>query len=83
MLKDITLLVLSVLLLSVFFFASYFIFGGFVKTNDQNVLLLIGTAYGSVSTFAGSVVAYWFGSNKTSADKDKQITTMINNGAKP
>lgn len=68
--------ILSLVILLAFFFATYFIFADKITTNDTQALLLIGTAYGAVATNAGNVVSYWFGTSKSSADKDKQISTL-------
>lgn len=76
MMKEATLFLLSFTVVLSFFFASYFIFSGNIKTQDQNTLLLIGTAYGAVSSLAGQVCSYWFGTSKTSSDKDKVIASQ-------
>lgn len=78
MFKDIAVFILSLVILNAFFVATYFIFSGSVKTQDPQMLLLIGTAFGNVSTLAGGVVAYWFGTTKGSADKDRTTFEAVN-----
>jgi hypothetical protein len=68
--------ILSVIILMAFFLATYFIFADKITTTDTQALLLIGTAYGAVATNAGNVVSYWFGTSKSSADKDATIKTL-------
>jgi hypothetical protein len=46
---------------------------GGITTNDPNMLLLIGTVIGNIATMAGGVAAYWFGTSKSSSDKNKII----------
>lgn len=68
--------VLSLVILACFFFATYFILSDKITTNDTQALLLIGTAYGAVASAAGSVVSYWFGTSKSSSDKDATLQTL-------
>jgi flagellar basal body-associated protein FliL len=74
--KDFILFILSIIFLAAFSFASYFVFSGQIKTTDQNMLLLIGSAYGAIVSQAGNVITFWFGSSKGSADKDATISTI-------
>lgn len=74
--REILLFILSLIILLAFFYASYFIFSDKVNTNDQNLLLLIGSAYGSIVTITGTITTYWFGSTKSSGDKDKAISNL-------
>lgn len=67
---------LSLAILAGFFYLSFDIVTGQIKTNDANMLLLIGTVFGAASSYAGNVVNYHFGSSKTSSDKDKTISSM-------
>lgn len=76
MLDNVLKWVLSLVILSGFFYLGYIIVSGEIKTTDVNLLLLIGTVFGAASTYAGSVVSYHFGSTKASADKDKTISGM-------
>lgn len=81
--KEFTLLILSLLILAVFFCASYFVFSDRIQTQDTQALLLIGTAYGAVTSQAASIVSFWFGTSKTSADKDKTISDMQQSKTNP
>ena len=75
-LKDVMMFILSVIILMAFFFSTYFILTDKIATTDTQALLLIGTAYGAVATNAGNVVSYWFGTSKSSSDKDATIQTL-------
>ena len=81
-LKDLSILILSLVVLAAFFMATYYILSDRITTSDTQALLLIGTAYGAVATNAGAIVSYWFGTSKTSAEKDKQISDMTKTPAK-
>lgn len=69
-------MVLSVMLLAAYFIETYFIMSGAIRTTDPQNLLLIGSAAGSVQTLAGVIVTFWFGSSKSSADKDQTISAL-------
>lgn len=72
-LKDLTILLLSCVIISAFFFGSFTVIfhGETVKSTEIFTLV-----YGSVSTMTGSVLQYWFGTSRTSADKDQAIQTL-------
>lgn len=76
--KEFVLAVLSVIILSGFFASSYTVLTGNIKTNDPNILLLIGTIIGNISSMGMVVVGYWYGTTKGSADKDKTIADLSN-----
>lgn len=81
--KDAILYSLSLLILGAWFYATYFIFSGKIDTTNQTMLLQIGTAYGSVSTMAGGISAYWFGTSKSSSDKDRVLSEAVKSADKP
>jgi len=75
--KDFSLLILSIVVLSAYFYTGYVIISHqSAQGIDPQIAMLIGSVYGSVGSLAGVVVAYWFGSSKGSADKDQTITDL-------
>lgn len=77
--KDFILCILSLVML-----AAYFYTGFLLLTNESaSVKEYAMLVYGSVSTSAGVVLSYWFGSSKNSSDKDKTIASMSNNRELP
>lgn len=68
--RDFATIVLSLAILAAYFLTGYLLLNS--NVDPQNAMLV----YGSVSTSAGVVIAYWFGTNKSSADKDKTISSM-------
>ena len=74
--KDLSMLALSLVIIAGFFYVSFLIISGKVAELDQNTTILIGTVFGAVSTQAGTVISYWFGTSKSSGDKDKTIENM-------
>lgn len=79
MIREVAVLLLSIIILVAFFLDSYLVLTGNIKTADPQILLLIGNVSGGVQTLAGVVVTYWFGSTKSSSDKDKTIANMSSN----
>lgn len=73
---------LSVIILMVFMAYGFLVLSGEIKTADAQMLLLIGNVTGSAQTFAGVVVAYWFGTTRGSGDKDKVIQSMASEPSK-
>lgn len=78
--RDISMLVLSCAIILGFFFTSYLIISGKIAELDQQTTILIGTVFGAVSTQAGTVISYWFGTSKSSSDKDKTIAGISTQG---
>ena len=74
--KDISMLALSLTIIAGFFYVSFLIISGRITELDQNTTILIGTVFGAVSTQAGTVINYWFGTSKNSSDKDKTIANI-------
>lgn len=77
--KEIVLGTLSFFILAGFFASSYVVLTGNIKTSDPNMLLLIGTVIGNISSMGMVVVGYWYGTSKGSSDKDKTISNMASN----
>ena len=77
--KEFILSLLSFFILAGFFFSSYTVLTGSIKTTDANMLLLIGTVLGNISSMAMVVVGYWYGTTKGSGDKDKTISNLSQN----
>lgn len=72
-LKDITVLFLSVVIVCAFFTGSFMvIFHGDTLKSQEDFTLV----YGSVSGFTGMVLQYWYGSTKSSNDKDQTIQQL-------
>jgi hypothetical protein len=71
--------VLSFLILGAYFWLSWIVIRGDINATDPQKLLIIGSAYGSLSALAGIVVTYYYGSSKASADKDSTINSMAAN----
>lgn len=71
--KDVVIFILSILLILGFMADSYMVLYGQIKATDPNMLLLIGNISGGWQSLAIGVSAYWFGTTKSSADKDKII----------
>lgn len=70
--KEIILFVLSLVMI-----AAYFYTGFLLLTNDSNGIKEYAMlVYGSVSTSAGMVLSYWYGSSKNSSDKDTTISNL-------
>lgn len=63
--------------LSLVMIAAYFYTGFLLLTNDSNGIKEYAMlVYGSVSTSAGMVLSYWYGSSKNSSDKDTTISNL-------
>jgi len=70
--KEFILFVLSLVMI-----AAYFYTGFLLLTNDSNGIKEYAMlVYGSVSTSAGMVLSYWYGSSKNSSDKDTTISNL-------
>jgi hypothetical protein len=78
--RELYMLVLSCVIIAGFFFTSFLIISGKIAALDPQTTILIGTVFGAVSTQAGTVISYWFGTTKTSAEKDKTIASITNKG---
>lgn len=75
-LRDWTFNVLAVLIIVGFFLVVYLVITGKMSNADPNLLVMIGSVIGYSSAKADQVVSYFFGSSKSSADKDKTISDM-------
>lgn len=70
--KEIILFVLSLVMIAAYFYTGYLLL-----TNDSNGIKEYAMlVYGSVSTSAGMVLSYWYGSSKNSSDKDTTISNL-------
>lgn len=75
--KDVIVLILSIMIIICFFADSYSILEGKISTENPNVLLLIGNISGAWQALALTVVAYWFGTTKSSSEKDRTTADAI------
>lgn len=76
-LKTIVMALLSLFIVAGFFYNSYFIMSGQAHTSDSQMLLLMGTVNGAMAALSGQVCSYWFGSSKSSGDKDKAVNDSL------
>jgi len=74
--KDLWVGLLSLTILAGFFVNVYLVLSGKIQTSDPNMLLLIGNVTGYTNALATMVAAYYYGSSKSSRDKDTTIATM-------
>lgn len=74
--RDLSMLVLSCVIIAGFFFTGFLIISGKIAQLDQQTVILIGTVFGAVSTQAGTVINYWFGTSRSSSEKDATIQTL-------
>lgn len=78
--KDFMIFSLSILCLAATFSADlsfiYMAVNGMIKTIDPILLTTIGTVLGNLNTLSGGVAAYWFGTTKSSSEKDKTIKNL-------
>lgn len=75
--KTLVLMALSLCVLAAYFFTGYTIITHQTgATVDPQTSMLIGTVYGSISSLAGAVVAYWFGSSRSSSEKDQTVKNL-------
>lgn len=74
--RDITFNILAVLIILGFFGIVYEVVTGNVHNADPNMLVMIGSVIGYASAKADQVVSYFYGSSKSSADKDKALQDM-------
>lgn len=75
-LRDWTFNILAILIVVGFFFIVYVVVTGKMTSSDPNLLVMIGSVIGYASAKADQVVSYYFGSSKSSADKDATIAGM-------
>ena len=80
--KELSMLTLSLTIIAGFFCVSFLIISGKIAELDQNTIILIGTVFGAVSSQAGTVINYWFGTSKSSGDKDRTIENMTKGDVK-
>jgi len=70
--KEFILFSLSLVMIGAYFYTGYLLL-----TNDSNGIKEYAMlVYGSVSTSAGMVLSYWYGSSKNSSDKDATISNL-------
>lgn len=80
--RELSMLCLSLSIVAGFFYVSYLIISGRIAELDQNTIILIGTVFGAVSAQAGTVINYWFGTSKSSTEKDKTIANITKGDTK-
>lgn len=77
--RELAIIVMSFLIVAAFLYMSYQALFGFFPLGDEKIFNLV---YGSANLMTGIVINYWFGSSKSSSDKDKTITAMMTNEPK-
>ena len=81
--KNLTLLLLSLLIVSGYLLDVYLVLGGHVETADPNKLLMIGQAVGGMQAMAMVVTSYFFGTTKGSEDKNSTLTDAVSKISTP
>lgn len=76
-LKNLTIFLLSMLVVCAFVFDIYMVLGGKIDTSDPNKLILIGGAISKIEAMALMVLGYYFGSTKSSEEKNSTIASII------
>ena len=74
--KDWAIFILSLIVVGAFFAGSFKILFDPLPIKDREIFDLV---YGSVNVLTGIVMNYWFGTSRSSADKDKTIVTLTAN----
>lgn len=72
--RELAIIAMSFLIIAAFLYMSYQALFGFFPIGDEKIFNLV---YGSANLMTGIVINYWFGSSKSSSDKDKTITAMM------
>lgn len=75
--KNLTLLILAIIIVSGYLVDVYLVLGGKVDTADPNKLLMIGQAVGGLQAMAMMVASYFFGTTKGSEDKNTAMNEAI------
>lgn len=77
MTRNLTLLLIALLIVSGYLFDVYLVLSGKIQTTDPNQLLMIGQAVGGLQGMAMVVVGYFFGTTKGSEEKTAAVSDAI------